>query len=745
MIEHYQFVHIAPSPQSHVHIPYVFCPWHIKLYSIDTVRTIVDISQLTVQKPGPKAGSHRRSRPSSSRTLPDAPASLQHPIKKAKVDNSVIDLPKLPSIHNLTSGLPHSYAKNTTASSSSHSPRSSAKSNNPFLKFVLPNHAPTTEIHAPNLPRDSTEIGLKFSEACAGLGCSFEQGLLMIDVYFNHMTAYTLFHRPTFKQKLQAIVDVDRLQAFVSPLFAYALRFRDNFPLLHTVPSNATAMLDLSSKLQIKCIEECLDDDPPLYLLQSLFLVAFQKLIHGVRGKTWRLIGDCIRIAYELKLHLLDVGGSHDESEVNHEVDDGVDFVLHEEKRRIWWAIWEMDTFTCTLRKLPSAIDERLNFTYLPISDEDWYTSRESRSCFLYPDATRRWKALEASGNRSAQAWYIVINSYMFDAFQMGAFPEVWCNRIGFSRNNSSEAKLLPQMRSYVENCLQCAHGTLPKELEWQDRFLAFEDSVSEHGLPARSIDCARYCIHVMAQLARLMLCIWEINHAPENARVKSSASDMGSHRATDSTQDQTWDKYVDAANFTATMIRNCSPQHHKFVNPLIVNAIWFAAASLVVSKLFGPADFDSRLAQSNFDLLVVTLNQYEAFWQIPKVLKDKLRNLEDTLKHLQPKTLPVVATPVEQSGTMPTQIQFREAPQHHSMLEASLIQPDQLPFPKHEPYIDLQNQDWLIQGYLDFNSIPSFGSSQTGLITPFPFDTTFEPNLDIDGFNFHDLFAYPY
>lgn len=703
-----------------------------------------------MQKPGPKAGSHRRPRLSDSRTPPDVPIASQQPAKKAKVDSNIANLPTLPSIHNLTSTLPSPHGKSATLSANSHSPRSSAKSNNPFLKFVLPDHADSTSETSTNvLRRDSIDFSIRFRQACAGLNCSDEQGWLLLQVYFNHMTSFALFHNPSFEQKLRAILEVNHLQAFLSPLFAYALRFRDSFPALDSIPFDSRAMLDIASRLQTRCIEECLDDDPPLYLLQSLFLVAFQKLIHGVRGKTWRLIGDCIRLAYELKLHLLDVEAARDESEINHDIDEVTDFVGVEEKRRIWWAIWEMDTFTATLRKLPCAIDDRLNFTYLPVSDGDWYSSNESRSCFLYPDATHRWKALKESGNQSAQAWYIVINSYMFDAFQMGAFPEVVSKRIGVSMTSKSGTRLLPQMRDYIENCLRCAQDELPRELDWQDRFLAFEDTISDRQIPTRSIDCARYCIQVMSQLARLMLCIWEINNAPGQARLTSSSQSDEAKIVRNSTLDTTWAKYIDAATLTATMIRSCSPQHHKFVNPLIVNAVWFAAASLVVSKLFGPANFDSQLAQSNFDLLVVTLNKYEAFWQIPKVLKYKLRNLEDTLKHLQPKgtVTPLVEQSVEHTSIPLASVLPQKLPQQSVALQTGLTQPAQPLVQQQDPYIDLQNQDWLMQGYFDFNSIPSFGPSQAGLITPFPFDTGIDGSfaVDVDGIDFHDLFAYPY
>lgn len=733
---------------------------------------------LTVQKPGPKAGTHRRPRAQDPQKPNFQTESVMQPLKRTRLDDGRHSLSLPPQFDQSGHRSSHDFSarsqpelrrdSTTVSSTTSQSPRATTKSENPILRFVHPDHDPASFVPPPEESPQRAEVFLaKFEMSCRKLGCTSGQGWELIKTYFNNMTAFSLFHRPTFEQKLSGIASDKQLQALLSALFAYALRFKDNIPLLKDSKMSAKNMLDHSCQLQQECMEECEDDDPPLHLLQSLYLATWQKLIHGVRGKTWRMVGDCVRLAYELRLHLVDIDAVKSESDMDHTV-DSQDWVLTEEKRRMWWALWEMDIFTSTIRRLPSAIDERLNHTFLPSTDDDWFEGTEGPSCFLAADASERWRTVAESGNRSPQTWFILVNSYMFDAHKMGAYPEIWAKRIGFEASPESTGgtpeKLVPRMRDFIDNCLRCAHMALPAELNWEHRFLAFKLSNSTTKTTFRRMDNARYCIHVMVQLSRLMLSLWEVHHVSASAATvegqneSESSERRGSHQTAQSSSNSAkldrrlWNRYVDAANLTAEIIRNSSPQHYQFVNPLIANSIWIAAASLVVARLFGPPDFDSRTAASNFDLLVATLNKFEIFWQIPSVLKFKLRNLEDTLRSLKPKSAAMSPAPAD-TGMM--------EPQATSTIPSEpLPTPFKLPYDHtggyvgpngirvtNDIYSGMEGQDWPSQDFFDFGAIPTFGFEQPDLMQPMPFNTYFDGSgmLPNDGINFNELFSYPY
>jgi hypothetical protein len=74
--------------------------------------------------------------------------------------------------------------------------------------------------------------------------------------------------------------------------------------------------LNLALKYIDDALAECGDEPPPLCILQALIITGHCQLIEGVRGKAWRSLGICIRLAYELNLHLVDAVSPRDATEV---------------------------------------------------------------------------------------------------------------------------------------------------------------------------------------------------------------------------------------------------------------------------------------------------------------------------------------------------------------------------------------------------------------------------------------------
>jgi hypothetical protein len=162
-----------------------------------------------------------------------------------------------------------------------------------------------------------------------------------------------------------------------------------------------------------KIADDALDDygdSPPcIHLSQSAVLLSFYQLADGVRGKAWRTLGKTVRCAIEMRQNMVDVNYQWPPESVE-------SWILQEERRRLFWSLWEFDVFAGTIRRAPSAIDWKSCRTVLPTSDADWFGGRPQRSSFLHPDPFRTLKELKASGNEGGRAWFIVINSYMREA-----------------------------------------------------------------------------------------------------------------------------------------------------------------------------------------------------------------------------------------------------------------------------------------------------------------------------------------
>ena len=100
---------------------------------------------------------------------------------------------------------------------------------------------------------------------------------------------------------------------------------------------------DIAIQLIDKALKQRGDGASPVCLVQAMVLTTFQQLVKGVRGINWRSLGTCIRIAYELRLNLIDVQrvdytGQSSSETVSRWCPD-------EEVHRVWWTIWEFDVF----------------------------------------------------------------------------------------------------------------------------------------------------------------------------------------------------------------------------------------------------------------------------------------------------------------------------------------------------------------------------------------------------------------
>jgi hypothetical protein len=291
---------------------------------------------------------------------------------------------------------------------------------------------------------------------------------------------------------------------------------------------------------------------------------------------------------------------------------------LEEEKRRVWWLIWEFDVFATAVRRLPTAINWKHNHTCLPIDDDIWFANASVRSCPLNPDAAMAWKDLQATGNKSSKAWFIVVNALMLCAHSL-TFPQ------SFPASAESQSGR-PVGLDTLGNSLYCFSAALPGHLMYQGEFLSFANSTST----TLQNDSAKHSIHIMTQLSRFMIDHYQVFDSTSR-RLGSSTSRQ--HPEITPLDHSAWNHYLAAASEIVTLVRNCSRRHVSFVNPFLASTIWLAAAAQVVSKSFGPALVDSRFAESNLDLLRMNLDAFVSTWGVSTALQQKLTTLEAKLK----------------------------------------------------------------------------------------------------------------
>lgn len=474
------------------------------------------------------------------------------------------------------------------------------------------------------------------------------------------MTAINLFREPYFDQKLQSIEPSIVTHALLAAIVAFSTRFCcqedsecDQYTeiALEQFGHAPSYFLRLASQFIDQALQEYDNSPPPLSLLQAAILVAHGQLTQGVRGNAWRSLGTCVRIAYELNLHLIDSGYIPETVEVD--VEQWCD---REEKRRSWWAIWEMDVFASTIRRCPTAIDWSQNETLLPVEDESWFRGKPKASCFLEQDLTRRWNVIQRSGNHSAKAWFIVINSLMKDAQCISSprsIPNLnlrsdrreapnTCRQETIANAAVEEAR---QKLETLSNSVRCFVLALPASLRFRNQYLGFDARLPGQITSARQDHCGIYNIYVMTQLATLMICQYDVfggpirtgwARNPSNSRLTQHPRGHGvlrwPFRGNNDADTMVLDQYFEAADNILTIVHRSCDNHVKWINAFLASTIWLAAAVQLVRKEFGPSGTNRGLVKSKFDVLYITYEKCVSCWNIQTALHQNLESLEEQL-----------------------------------------------------------------------------------------------------------------
>lgn len=475
-----------------------------------------------------------------------------------------------------------------------------------------------------------------------------------LQAYFQNMSTLSLFHKPAFLSKLSAVSSNSESAALVASMFIFSSRFlqdsnkRGYSVIQHQecdpLPTPETFHM-LARKHIAAALDECLEDAPSLCVLQALILSTFHQLSQDVRGLAWRSLGMCIRIAYEINLHKIDaerIAYQNDDSAYGKE-----QWILDEERRRAWWAIWELDAFACTVRRLPTGLDSIQTETFLPVSDEAWFGGIYQSSCCLDLDPKARWRMLEKCGNQSWKSWYIVLNSMMRDAhllsYSRGTYGITSSNGIiQTAAPSSASSRTIRDGLKTLEESLSSFARALPKKLSYCNEYLGFHSMTSMESQSTLANNCATHSLYMMMQLTRFMIyhyqMFWEGRTMESTSPVDlADESNNQQYRLrTYSVNIEAWNRYLESADNILRMIRNSSPYHVRYVNPLFASTIWLAAVAQVVSKVFDPEPSNAQTSQSKLEILQHNFDSYVSFWGTSKALQHKLNTLEGRLQTIR-------------------------------------------------------------------------------------------------------------
>lgn len=471
---------------------------------------------------------------------------------------------------------------------------------------------------------------------------SFYANNVRIKAYFDNMVAIDLFHEPSFPEKLSRIASPTQISALLAAMLTFAVRFypdgSTDSALQADVNQRAAHFLDLALKYIDEALKECGDLTPPLCILQASIVAAHCQLSQGVLGRAWRSLGTCVRLAYEMNLHLIDTRGPTNTTSVDigHWCED-------EEKRRAWWAIWEMDFFATTIRRTPPAVDWSQVETLLPVENEYWFQRKPRPSSFLERDPAARWKALQASGNRSPKAWFIVINSLMKDAQRISSPRGV----PSLSPANESQPDRMNEARKRLEtiaNAVKCFGMALPSHLRYHNQYLGFDARGPGQYTSLRQTHCSIYSIYMMTQLARLMIYRYDVFKGHSRVALSMHDSSESSTANYDRSYPETMDEteslaikqYFEAADDMLSIVHRSCDDHIQYINPFLSNTIWLASAVHLMRSQFCRSETNKSVVKSRFEVMHLTFKKCVDFFNMHTIVQQNLGTLEEQLEACQ-------------------------------------------------------------------------------------------------------------
>ncbi|KAJ6124656.1 hypothetical protein N7471_011973 [Penicillium samsonianum] len=441
------------------------------------------------------------------------------------------------------------------------------------------------------------------------------------------MVAINIFHEPSFAEKLSSTPSLCQLSALLAAIAGYASRFLAPRSKISPLDESRTTgkshqhpeyFVGRAFDYVNKALVACDDETPPLCVLQALIIATQCQLTRGVRGKAWRSLGLCVRLAYEMNLHRLD-------SRTGSKSGDIHQWQADEEKRRAFWAIWEMDVFASTIRQTPTAIDWGHMEILLPVDNANWFQGRPTPSCFMDADPNQCWKALQESGNQSAKAWFLVINSFMKVA-QSISDPQ----RLS-AMGNPGHYQPDHRTPGWVEEGCQ-------KLEKLGNAYLAFGAPVQGQLESQRQQHCSLYNIFIMTQLVWLMIHRYDafrpqIRQPETNYCHRSGDIGGGVLFSPHDTECIAQQQYYEAADRILRIVSQSCEEHIQHINPFLSSTLWLASAVQLVRKHFARAPANRSLIKSRFDVLYMTYRRCVDFWGTQTAMQRNLESLEEQLE----------------------------------------------------------------------------------------------------------------
>lgn len=246
-----------------------------------------------------------------------------------------------------------------------------------------------------------------------------------VELFFDNVQSWLpIIHRPMFYNKYVRINGERRQIApsqslepddalMITGMFALAARFSTSETFSKVSPLTRGKLFADRAAVLYDSIMRAVQE-PSTSLVKGIVFHAFYYLTggHAIQGAV--LTGICVRLAFDLGLDEVDTDLLNEDGNLDKKDCGNVDeWIQREDLRRLWWIIYDLDTFVATISCRPYGIARQRMKVLLPVSDQHWFNGVPTISVTLLSSPGSTWKSLAGSPNQSARAWYILSNHLM--------------------------------------------------------------------------------------------------------------------------------------------------------------------------------------------------------------------------------------------------------------------------------------------------------------------------------------------
>ncbi|KPI41407.1 uncharacterized protein AB675_9135 [Cyphellophora attinorum] len=459
------------------------------------------------------------------------------------------------------------------------------------LSFII---HPSHELTSPGGPKHDSPShtfangGAFILAACSAMHITSDVFVVLVENYFKTFMSFRLFPKTRFWSHLREIEDEESATALLAAIVAFAVKLwepNESEVTLNTLVANlsTSSLINLAIKSADKALTNCGDDPPPLHLLQALVLISHWLLIQGVRGRAWRYLGVCIRVAYEINLHLVDSGRPQD-------------WIDEDPSPWAWFIIINSIMKDAQTISSPMGVDKAASMDSL-----------DARSAAQY-FAEMRTERIEETRKRLTTYY----NAARYFSMALPQSLKYRGQYLSFERgvpaNGQGGVKMLRDLHTGIYSIHLMTQLAFLMTLKYHLFRRAPPTATVGNGIFPQDPDSAN-------------------QNDPEASRSQCrSQKDV--------------DEYFEAASSILNITNRSNDQLHRYINPFLVNTIWLAAAvQLLKRELFCTKQAEKDLVTSNFEVLRMSYDMFIEFWRSNDTAKKNLAALQNQLKAFQAKT----------------------------------------------------------------------------------------------------------